>query len=48
MGSEISKVRMGHLQVIEEEGTYKAGTFLLGNPKTMIWGGGRFSTQTPA
>lgn len=48
MGSEISKVRMGHLQVIEEEGTYKAGTFLLGNPKTMTWGGGRFSTQTPA
>lgn len=28
------KVRMGDLQIIEEEGNNLAGTFLLGDPKT--------------
>lgn len=34
-GYSISEVRMGHLQVVDEEGTYVAGTFLLGNSETV-------------
>lgn len=50
MGSQISEVRKGNLQVVEEEETRRTGKFLLGNSETMGHGvregpGGGSSSQ---